>query len=131
MKAPRNRACVSVVIPDAGDTEDISLETATWPCPGLAPHPPPPTDDRASFLEWTADKPTKSRTLEYTCSCQTTVYEFLASGGNYRIRRKDRAAHPREMYAGPWRRQVAERMWALILTGEARLCSYLTPDEPA
>jgi hypothetical protein len=32
------------------------------------------------------------------------------------------------MYAGPWRRQVADRMWALVLVGEARLRASLASE---
>jgi hypothetical protein len=124
MKAPRNHASTGAVIPDDKDAKSSRSEMDTWPCPGLSPHPAPEADSQMSFFEWTMDKPSKSRTLKYTCSCQRVVYEFLATSGNYRICRKDRTAPAwATTYAGPWRRQVAERMWALILTGEVSLCS--------
>ncbi|MFG1685237.1 hypothetical protein ACGFNP_34100 [Nonomuraea sp. NPDC049269] len=104
------------------------LETKTWPCPGLSPHPPHRTDSPKTLLEWTTDKPSRYRILDYTCSCGAVVYELLACGGNYRIRRTNQALSPGETYAGPWRRQVAERTWALILSGEASLCSCLTSE---
>lgn len=113
---------VDAMTDERGAAEPVSVEMDTWPCPRFAPHPPRRTDGRTSSLEWTADKPTHSRTLEYTCSCRRVVYEFLASGGNFRIRRTVQATPPREAYAGPWRRQVAELMWALVLTGEVSLC---------
>ena len=93
----------------------------TWPCPQLAPHPPTRAGRRMTRLDWTAERPYRVRVLAYTCSCRTIVYELLASGGTYVIRRSHQVAPRKETYAGPWARCEAERMWTLILTGDAIL----------
>jgi hypothetical protein len=51
------------------------------------------------------------------------MYELLASGGTYMIRRTYQVEPRKETYAGPWAHCEAERMWKLILTGEVSLWS--------
>ncbi|MEV4835241.1 hypothetical protein AB0K05_12000 [Nonomuraea sp. NPDC049486] len=92
-----------------------------WTCPQLAPHPPGRIGLPMMPLDWTAERPYRSRVLGYTCSCRTIVYELLASGGMYVIRRTHQTNPPRVAYAGPWARSMAELIWNSILTGEARL----------
>ncbi|GGT38253.1 hypothetical protein GCM10010176_097880 [Nonomuraea spiralis] len=120
---PRNEATKTGRASDGVPTRPPVLDKDAWPCPGFAPHPPRLAHGRTSFLDWTTDKPAQSRTLDYTCACQPIVYELVASGGSYRIRRTERTAPPRVTYAGPWRRQAADRIWAQLLSGEVSLCT--------
>lgn len=64
--------------------------------------------------------------LEYTCACRPVAYEFRGRGGTYVI---CRIPPFEESYVGPWRRREAERMWMLIVTGQAclRLAGVITP----
>lgn len=101
-------------------TEVLDVELDAWPCPQLAPHPPARTGGRVTCLDWAAESPARARVVDYTCSCRVIVYELLASGGTYVIRRTHQTVPPRVAYAGPWLRRPADRMWMLILTGEAR-----------
>src|SRR5690606_26265317 len=97
------------------------IDPDEWICPGLSPHPPGRIGTPVTSLDWMAEQPYRSRVLTYTCSCRTIVYELLASGGMYLIRRTYQTTPIRIAYAGPWRRLTAERIWDSILTGEARL----------
>jgi hypothetical protein len=93
-----------------------------WPCPRRVPHPPTGAG-RHTKLDWTVERSHRARVLDYTCSCRTMVYELLASGGTYVIRRTHQVEPRKEVYAGPWVCCEAERVWKLILTGEASLRS--------
>ncbi|GAA4516586.1 hypothetical protein GCM10023096_32530 [Nonomuraea ferruginea] len=97
------------------------IDPDDWDCPQLAPHPPGRIGVPTTPLDWTAERPYRSRVLGYTCSCRTIVYELLASGGMYVIRRTYQTTPPRVAYAGPWSRRVAEKMWNSVLTGDASL----------
>lgn len=92
-----------------------------WPCPQLSPHPPGRSARPTVELDWRGPQPFRSRVLGYTCSCRTIVYELLASGGMYVIRRTYQTTPRRIAYAGPWSRRTAERMWSMLLSGEASL----------
>ncbi|MFD2354219.1 hypothetical protein ACFSTC_40455 [Nonomuraea ferruginea] len=85
------------------------IDPDDWDCPQLAPHPPGRIGVPTTPLDWTAERPYRSRVLGYTCSCRTIVYELLASGGMYVIRRTYQTTPPRVAYAGPWSRRVAEK----------------------
>lgn len=97
------------------------MDPDEWVCPQLSPHPPGRISTPVISLDWTAERPYRSRVLSYTCSCRTIVYELLASCGMYVIRRAYQTTPVRIAYAGPWRRLTAERIWDSILAGEARL----------
>ncbi|MEV0593145.1 hypothetical protein [Nonomuraea cavernae] len=97
-------------------TSELVTNAIKATCPQLAPHPPGRTGRLTTRLDWTAERPHRARVLDYTCSCRTIVYELLASGGTYVIRRTHQTAPPRETYAGPWTRREADRTWTLILT---------------
>lgn len=117
-KSPRRTGRASAGAP----TQPPVPDEDGWPCPGFAPHPPCLANGRTASLTWTTDTPAQSRTLDYTCACQPIVYELLACGGSYRIRRTERTAPPRVMYAGPWRRKAVGDIWAQLLSGEVSLC---------
>jgi hypothetical protein len=101
--------------------ELLGLEADAWPCPRLAAHPPGrSTAATTTHIDWTKEEPVRLRIVDYTCSCRALVYELLSYGGHYMIRRTHQTTSPKVFYAGPWPRAVAERVWTMILTGEAR-----------
>ncbi|TDC07668.1 hypothetical protein E1267_12640 [Nonomuraea longispora] len=62
----------------------------------------------------------RRRVLFHTCACLETSYEFLGVGGMYGFRRIRRSAPKAVAYAGPWQRGRAEKLWLLLINGQAR-----------
>lgn len=96
-----------------------------WPCPRMSVHPSGRIAAPAVAIDWTMedwlqDQATRQRVVDYTCSCCVVVYELLSGGGLCVFRRTHQITPPRVAYAGPWRRAEAERLWKLLLAGEAR-----------
>jgi hypothetical protein len=61
------------------------------------------------------------RVLAHTCECLATVYELCALGGAYFIRRTVRGPEDVQSCDSPHTRQrKAERLWFLLLRGQAR-----------
>jgi hypothetical protein len=106
----------TILPPHHGEVPEPDLDL--WPCPRLSPHPPH-RSTLASDIDWTMPQPLRLRVVDHTCSCRLIVYELLCSGGQYVIRRMRQTDPPEMFYAGPWRREVAERVWKRVLTGEA------------
>ncbi|MEW2356220.1 hypothetical protein [Spirillospora sp. NPDC029432] len=87
---------------------------------------------RASFeaIEWQKlpewDTPVRGpaarlRVLAQTCECRATVHAFCALGGAYFIRRTLRGPDGEQSWDSPHTRQrKAERLWWLLLRGQAR-----------
>jgi len=90
-----------------------------WPCPRLFAHPARRSTTPLATIDWTNPSPARLRVIDRTCSYRLIVYELLSCGGSYMIRRLHQTDPPKSSYAGPWPRPVAERVWRLVLTGEA------------
>ncbi|MEU8251809.1 hypothetical protein [Nonomuraea sp. NPDC048916] len=97
----------------------LDAEADPWPCPRLSAHPPRHSGAPVADIDWTKPQPVRLRVVDHTCSCRVVVYELLSCGGHYMIRRLHQTDPPKSLYAGPWPRPVAERVWKLVLTGEA------------
>ncbi|GAB2947546.1 hypothetical protein ACFMQL_09930 [Nonomuraea fastidiosa] len=105
--------------------QPTSPEEEDWPCPGFAAHPCDGAARPEVWLGWRSETRKvnsidRQRVIAYTCACRETSYEFLAAGGMYRFRRRNRSEPEVVAYAGPWHRAKAERLWGLLIVGQAR-----------
>ncbi|GAA3443944.1 hypothetical protein [Planomonospora venezuelensis] len=103
----------------AGVVSGQEAAPVSWPCPGLSPHPLPPTAGVVE-LDWRPLAPGDARrVLAHTCSCRSTVFELRSLGGRLVVRRTVRHLGTTH-HAGPWTRREGERWWLRLLTGQAR-----------
>lgn len=96
-----------------------------WPCPQVSSHPSRRVVAPSVLIPWAPaerlkNQPGRQRVLGHTCSCCVVVYELISGGGAYMVRRTHQTTPCRVVYAGPWTRGKAERLWQMLLTGEAR-----------
>lgn len=101
-------------------------EEEEWPCPGFNAHPSNQAGPHKVAFDWHDEvrkdphSPDRQRVIDFTCACAEISYEFLAAGGRYRFRRVRRSNPKVVSYAGPWPRSRADKLWRMLLVGEAR-----------